>query len=107
MADIKIQAYRDDHEVPGEVDWDQRKSEGEFRGAEEGMHVKTLAEIRVDDEMEALLTDPARLQDYVKPGDCVMDVISRALAGFRPGELPLPSAGLPWNRIAPLVYNDD
>jgi hypothetical protein len=107
--DLKLQVYRDDREVPGTVDWDQRRSEGEFRGAQEGMHVKTLGEIRVDDATAALLTDPDKLADFIQEGDCVMDVITRALAGFKPGDsLPLPTgAALPWNRVGILAYDND
>jgi hypothetical protein len=107
--DIKLQAYRDDREVPGHVDWDQRKSDGEFRGAAEGMHVKTLGEIRLGDEAGSVLTDPAKLEEFIQPGDCVMDVISRALAGFKPGDgLPDPiGSALPWNRVGILAYDND
>ncbi len=107
--ELKLQAYRDDREVPGIVDWDQRKSESEFRGATEGMHVKTLGEIRVDAATAALLTDPSKLQDYIHEGDCVMDVITRALSGFKPGDsLPLPAGTvLPWNRVGILAYDND
>lgn len=109
MADIKLQAYKDDNEVPGVIDWDQRVSKGEFRGAADGMHVKTLAEFRVDDDVEDALTDPEQLDKFIQPGDCVMDVIVRALAGFKPGDA-LPggtSALLPWNRVLPIVYDND
>jgi hypothetical protein len=109
MADIKLQAFKDDREVPGEIDWDQRASKGEFRGAAEGMHVKTLGEFRVDDDVEEALTNPDRLSEFIKPGDCVMDVVTRALAGFKPGD-SLPGevgAALPWNRLLPIVYDND
>ena len=109
MADIKLQAFKDDREVPGQIDWDQRASEGEFRGADEGMHVKTLGEFRVDDDTEDALTNPDRLDEFIKSGDCIMDVVTRALSTFKPGD-SLPEgvgAALPWNRLIPVMYDND
>lgn len=58
------------------MDWDQRKSEGQFQGAPEGVHVKTLAEFRTEDD---IFINPARLQEFIQPGDNLLMVINRAL----------------------------
>jgi hypothetical protein len=56
-----------------------------------------------------MLTNPERLAEYVKAGDCVMDVVNRAVALLNPASsLPLPAGtNLPWNAIGVLVYDND
>ena len=106
--DIKAQAIKDDTN-PVKLDWDQRKSNGAYRGADEGMHVKTLAEVRVDDETGALLTDPAKLAEYVQPGDCILDVVNRVGQLLNIDKaIPVPAGMvLPWNGLAIMAYDND
>lgn len=109
MSDLKFQAVRDDTN-PEKFDWDQRKENGQFRGADEGMHVKTLAEKEnLSDDEVAMLTDPEFLTRFIKPGDCVLDVVNRAAGLLRAGSsLPPPiGAALPWNRLGLLLYARD
>ena len=106
--DVKLQIHRGNDPA----DWDQRKSEGQFKGAAEGVGVKTLAEFRTDDD---LFTNPDRLDEFIQPGDNIVSVINRALAkaaenqpgifqhlataGGFPGEGPL--------KLGFLVYDND
>lgn len=71
--DVKLQANRGNRAA---TDWDQRKSEGQFQGSPEGVHVKTLAEFRTSDD---IFTNPDRLQDFIQPGDNAVMVINRIL----------------------------
>lgn len=107
--DIKQQAYKDDRSAG---DWDQRESTGEFRGAEEGMHVKTLFEVRVEDgsDLAKKLTDPAELQKFIQPGDNAIMVANRIMDSFKLADAkilgPL-KALLPWNQLGLFVYDND
>ena len=107
--DIKTQAYKDER---GINDWDQRKSKGEFRGAEEGMHVKTLLEVRVEDgsDLARLLTDPSELQRFVQEGDNALMVVNRVLESFKLADSKLIGplkALLPWNQVGVFAYDND
>ena len=74
--DIKGQVTRGT--IPG--DWDQRKSEGEFRGAPEGLHVSTAVEFRAEGDAAELLTNPERLAEFVQEGDNALTVVNRILS---------------------------
>ncbi len=71
--DIKLQANRGDRDPQ---DWDQRKTEGEFQGSPENVHVKTLAEFRTHDD---IFTNPDRLTEFIQPGDNAVMLINRIL----------------------------
>ena len=105
--DFKEQAFKDDTNAVN--DWDQRKSTGQFRGAEEGMHVKTLFEFRADGEIGDILTNPARLEEFVKPGDNAIMVFNRIQAMFSPkgGDLGSVAGALPWSNVGLFVYDND
>jgi len=106
--DIKAQAIKDDTN-PSKFDWDQRKSTGAYRGSDEGMHVKTLAEKRVDDATGDLLTNPERLAEFVQPGDCILDVVNRVGQLLNIDKaIPVPAGMvLPWNGLAIMAYDND
>lgn len=71
--DIKLQVNRGSRDP---MDWDQRKSEGEFQGAADDVHVKTIGEFRTEDD---LFINPDRLQEFIQPGDNLVMVMNRAL----------------------------
>lgn len=73
--DFKTQLVRGN--LPG--DWNQKKSEEEFRGATEGMHVATVAEFRDSADLADLLTNPDRLQEFIQEGDNLLQVLNRGL----------------------------
>jgi len=106
--DIKAQAIKDDTN-PSKLDWDQRKSTGAYRGADEGMHVKTLAEVRVDDATGDILTNPDKLAEFVQPGDCILDVVNRVGAMLKVDKIVPGSVGvvLPWSGLAVMAYDND
>jgi hypothetical protein len=105
--DFKLQAFKDDRNVG---DWDQRKSAGEFRGAEEGMNVKTVMEFRAGDELSKMLTDPDELSKFIQPGDNAITVANRIVDSFKLAEKgiigPL-KAALPWNQVGIFAYDND
>lgn len=108
--DIKTQAFKDDRDAVN--DWDQRKSTGEFRGAEEGMHVKTILEVRVEDDSELakLLTDPSELQKFIQPGDNALMVANRILESFKLADSKLIGplkALLPYDQVGLFAYDND
>lgn len=74
--DIKGQVNRGNANLD---DWDQRKSQGEFKGSPEGMHVATVVEFRASGDLADLLINPARLSEYIRPGDNALMVINRIL----------------------------
>lgn len=106
--DFKEQAYKDD--TLAKEDWDQRKSSDQFRGAEEGMHVKTLLEFRAEGDLADMLTNPDRLSEFIHPGDNAVMVLNRIQASFANGHDdiigPIKSF-LPWNSIGMFVYDND
>lgn len=61
--------------TPG--DWDQRKSIGQFEGSTEGVHVKTIGEFRDDGDLADLLTNPARVAEFIQPGDNLLMIKNR------------------------------
>lgn len=108
VIDVKFQAIKDDRNLVD--DWDQRKSTGEFRGAEEGMHVKTLLEFRASGDLADLLTNPDRVAEFIKEGDNLVMILNRIQSKFSlaDGDILGPlKAALPWNKVGTLVYDKD
>jgi hypothetical protein len=105
--DFKEQAFKDDTNAID--DWDQRKTTGQFRGAEEGLHVKTLAEFRAECDIADLLTNPDRVEEFVKPGDNLVMIFNRLQAMLNlKGEVLGPIANaLPWKKVGLFVYDND
>lgn len=107
MADIKFQAYRDDQK---QGDFDQRKSKGEWRGASEGMNVKTLLEFRVDKDGEDILTNPERVAELIHTGDNALAVLNRIIekaTNGATGALGPAKSALPWNNLGFFCYDND
>jgi hypothetical protein len=107
IIDVKMQAFEDDRNAVD--DWDQRKSSGEFRGSEEGMHVKTLLEFRAKGDFADLLINPERLSEFIKPGDNVLTVLNRIQATFSLADSLLGPAKalLPYDKIGTFAYDKD
>lgn len=106
MADLKFQLVKD-RTNPAKFDWDQREADGQFRGSEEGMDVKTFAEVRISDEIEDQLTNPERLHEFIRPGDCVMDIVNRLADFAKPRDPGGIGDLIPWNRAGALIYGND
>lgn len=74
--DIKFQINRGNTDLGK---WDQRKSTGAFKGAEDGFHVRTALEFRANDNVADILTNPNRLAEFIQPGDNVLQVFNRVM----------------------------
>lgn len=105
--DFKEQAFKDDTNAVD--DWDQRKTTGQFRGAAEGMHVKTIAEFRAEGDSADLWVNPDRVTEFVKPGDNLVMIFNRlqAMLELKGDALGPIASALPWKKVGLFVYDND